>query len=344
MLVLALVLLVAAALAAKEDLLVLTNENFYEEIEKRGKVFVKFFAPWCGHCKRLAPVWEELAGTIENITVAEMDCTVEAHESICSTYQVNGFPTIVLIESNGAFMKYEDAREADVMREWAIEMSGPASHKLGENEDIKDKDISFIFVGAEEEDLEKWNEVMSPFKGRFGIFHVEGKTYKGQEVSGKSVIIKKTQEDLKVVPYDPESMSEVVRQNSRLLVTQLGPKNFSNMAADPEHVMWVTFVNNVHDEEFEAEYAKLKEASLKCGETVNFTYINAVDFEGFTKNFGDMKEVPFSLILKPNDYLFYKFPADADICQFVADVAEGKVEAEDVRKRNSDNGSGESAQ
>ena len=65
---------------------VIFSDADFEEKTKEGAWFVKFYAPWCGHCKKLAPAWEELATKVNlvasPIRVAKVDCTKSA--AVCS--------------------------------------------------------------------------------------------------------------------------------------------------------------------------------------------------------------------------------------------------------------------
>ena len=94
--------------APKSDVKHLDKENFEGEIAG-GVTIVKFFAPWCGHCKRLAPTWDELAGkfsSADDVTVAKVDCTSDDNKNkdLCSEQGVNGFPTLHL---------YKDGKKAE---------------------------------------------------------------------------------------------------------------------------------------------------------------------------------------------------------------------------------------
>ena len=74
----------------------ITNNNVEEILssESGQHKFVKFFAPWCGHCKKMRPDWDKLAdqNTNDNIIIADVDCTVE--KKLCEKYKIEGFPTL----------------------------------------------------------------------------------------------------------------------------------------------------------------------------------------------------------------------------------------------------------
>jgi protein disulfide-isomerase A6 len=76
------------------DVVTLTQSNFEEQVFNGKDVWlVEFFAPWCGHCKKLAPVWAEAAGQLKGkVKLGAVDCTVE--QSLGSQYQIKGYPTI----------------------------------------------------------------------------------------------------------------------------------------------------------------------------------------------------------------------------------------------------------
>lgn len=58
---------------------------------------VKFYAPYCGHCKKMIPAYNALANDLKDLVdIAAIDCTNSANESICSRYQVSGYPTLKL--------------------------------------------------------------------------------------------------------------------------------------------------------------------------------------------------------------------------------------------------------
>ena len=91
---------------------------FEEELAKDGPLFVKFYAPWCGHCKKLAPTWDALE--IEGVRVAKVDCTKETN--LRTKYGVRGYPTLLFLANNGqTIKKHSGPRTADALTKYALD-------------------------------------------------------------------------------------------------------------------------------------------------------------------------------------------------------------------------------
>lgn len=98
----------------KSDVVVVTEQNFKDEVLKHpGVVLVEFFAPWCGHCKSLTPEYDKAATTLKGVAkLVALDAT--AATSLAQKYQIQGFPTLKMF---GADKKspsdYQGGRTAD---------------------------------------------------------------------------------------------------------------------------------------------------------------------------------------------------------------------------------------
>ncbi|VAH02505.1 unnamed protein product [Triticum turgidum subsp. durum] len=119
-----LLLLAAAALypaaADGDEVLALTESTFEKEVGQDRGALVEFYAPWCGHCKKLAPEYEKLAASFKkakSVLIAKVDC--DEHKSVCSKYGVSGYPTIQWFPKGSLEpKKYEGQRTAEALTEY----------------------------------------------------------------------------------------------------------------------------------------------------------------------------------------------------------------------------------
>ncbi|XP_022914894.1 protein disulfide-isomerase A6 homolog [Onthophagus taurus] len=113
-----------------KDVIELTDSNFEKLVMQSEDMWlVEFFAPWCGHCKNLAPHWADAATQLKGkVKLGALDATV--HSSIASQYGIQGYPTIKFFspgkKDSDSVSDYNGGRTAGDIVNWALE-------KLSEN-------------------------------------------------------------------------------------------------------------------------------------------------------------------------------------------------------------------
>jgi len=100
-----------------DKVLILGDKTFDEQIKNLDSALVMFYAPWCGHCKKMKPDFAKAALMLAteqiNAKVVAVDCTV--HRKLSEKYEIQGFPTLKYFEKGQSVAEYEGQRTAEAM-------------------------------------------------------------------------------------------------------------------------------------------------------------------------------------------------------------------------------------
>ncbi|XP_040841036.1 protein disulfide-isomerase TMX3 isoform X1 [Ochotona curzoniae] len=136
-------------------------DESFKENRKDDIWLVDFYAPWCGHCKKLEPIWNEVGQEMRSIgspvKVGKMDAT--SYSSIASEFGVRGYPTIKLLKGDLAY-NYRGPRTKDDIIEFAHRVSGALIRPLPSQQMFehvrKRHRVFFVYIGGESPLKEKF--------------------------------------------------------------------------------------------------------------------------------------------------------------------------------------------
>ena len=213
----------------EEGVLVLGEDNFDEAIKHFEFLLVEFYAPWCGHCKKLAPEYAKAAQTLGQdvppLHLAKVDATV--HKNLGSRFGIQGFPTLKLF-INGTPQDYTGGRTDKEIVNWMRKKTGPATKTLNSVEEVENfKNASEVAVVLFGDDSDAFNKVArSNDEIVFGVCNTQDCLDNYKVTKGNVVLFKKFDEGRNDFTQELTDLGleEFIKANSSPLVMKFDEK------------------------------------------------------------------------------------------------------------------------
>jgi len=274
---------------------VLGPDNFDVIVKDESKdVLVEFYAPWCGHCKRLAPEYEKAAHELEGKgALAKVDCTAE--QTVCSKYDVKGYPTVKLFKKDGSHSEYPGGRTADAIVKFMEKQNSPAFTELANADAIKNfigKDVTAIgfFSGASGADYEAFIATAGALRNDYSFGVVTQNAASLARANGAAapgvVVFKPFGEDNAVFDgeFTQEKLTAFVNGEAFPLIGEIGPENYQKYLERKVPLVW--FFVEVGTEATTTLLATAGQVAKDFKGKLSFVHLDGVRWADHAKNFG----------------------------------------------------------
>lgn len=308
---------------AASDVAVLTTENFDEFVKSNKYVLAEFYAPWCGHCKALAPEYEKAASQLKQagseVKLAKIDATVE--KDLGQKFGVQGYPTLYWF-INGEKSDYKGGRTADTIVSWINKRTGPAV-STGELPEVsgqplvvlKGKSISASFLSFAESLADD------------AVFHFV------ETDADEEIYIQHKGEDSIVASEDEKKdLKGFITNNGLPKFGVLDGETYGKYMASGKGLVWV-LLNIDASSDLPGSVEKVRPTFLALSKKFskfNFAYIDTITFKAAVENMLGVSSFPaLAVNLKAGDKKKFIFSGELteEACgQFLGDVEAGKIE------------------
>jgi protein disulfide-isomerase A1 len=331
-------LLAAAAVASASDVEVLKKDTFDDFVKANDIVLAEFYAPWCGHCKALAPEYEDAATQLKDkgIKLAKVDCTEET--DLCQQHGVEGYPTLKVFRGLDNVSPYKGQRKAAAITSYMIKQSLPAVSGVNKEnlEDFKkaDKVVLVAYVSpTDKASRDVFESVAEKLRDNYPFgFSNEVDLAEAEGVSQPAIVLYKDFDEGKATftaKFEAEAIEKFAKTASTPLIGEVGPETYSDYMSAGIPLAYIFAETPEERKELSEAIKPIAEAQRGV---INFATIDAAAYGAHAGNL-NLKADKFPAFAIQETVKNQKFPYDQekkithdDIKAFVDDFVAGKIE------------------
>jgi len=317
------VLFVATFLTTAEEVLTLGKQTFDQHLKDNKQTLVEFYAPWCGHCKKLTPEYEKAAVELKGkVSLAKVDATEE--KEISSRYNVKGFPTLVWFE-DGKETEYDGGRTADTIVEWVKSMTGVAVIEISSPPDPA-ADKPNIVLHADS--LQAGFEAVAKLNRRKAVWY-----FVKSGGAAKVVLTHLGEEPIELTDSvsDQAKITSFLTDNALPLFGKLDGDSFEKYMEAGKGLVWTLFPPEEPVADVEKKFRPImSEVAKKVKGKYFVTYTDTDKFKEAVESMLGVTEFPAVAVQQKagakKKFVYNGAMTEQAISQFIEDVDAGRVE------------------
>lgn len=326
-------LVLLAAVSASEVHIIEGNDGMNSFVQGVDLSLVEFYAPWCGHCKKLAPEFDEAALALKEVGVklAKVDCTADENKDLCARFGITGYPTLKIFRRNGSETVYDGPRDAQGIITFLTKQTQAPFAVLSDAEAVlafKRGKLALLAVfEAQDSEYEAFVATAAALRADIDFGVVVDPSL--GEVPG--ITLYKTF-DAPTVAFQgevtQEALTEFVLAESFPLLGEIGPENYQKYSDRGLPYFWF-FLDPEAAETAELEAAAERVAARFKGE-ISFVKLDGVKWRRHAKNFGLTSTPGLAIQFGKHNYLYPESDdvdafSEANIQAFAQGFVEGSV-------------------
>ncbi|XP_030595097.1 protein disulfide-isomerase A2 [Archocentrus centrarchus] len=244
----------------ENDVMVLHINNFERALSENQHLLVEFYAPWCGHCKQLEPIYAEAAGVLKQekpaLRLAKVDATEE--KELAEEFDVGSFPTLKLFIRGDRKepVDYTGKRTVKGIIQWLKRRTGPGVPALDSADSaaqfIEAHNITVIgfFESLDSEPAQVLKEIAMNMPDTEFALTAAPEVFQKYEVKGSSVVLFKKFDDgradfvLSEGKLDKDNVTTFIKQNSLELIIRFRQETADKIFNSGINLHSLLFVNS----------------------------------------------------------------------------------------------------